>query len=221
MHRLVLLIALLCTASPAWTGAWLRETGRSFRALTGILRQGDPDARYEFSLYQDYGIAPRLTLGLDLNERPGITGHVLIFARLPLSRPGARSKLAVEAALGGHHWRGAWDPMYRVTLSFGRGFLLGRRGAGWFAIDAGYERRLGNAQPTYKLDATLGLSAPGRVHPILQLESAKTPGQRFAWAVAPGLLIDRRDHGAWLIALERKSAGRDTIGLKFGLWQRF
>jgi len=221
MRRTVLLIALLCTASPAWGGAWLRETGRSFRALTLLLRHGDPDARHELSLYQDYGIGPRLTLGLDLNERPGITGHMLIFARLPLTRPGTRTKLAIETAVGGHHWRGAWNPMYRVTLSLGRGALFGRRGAGWLAVDAGYERRLGNARPTYKLDATLGFSAPGRIRPILQLETAKTPGQALSWALAPGLLIDRRDRGAWLIALERKSAGRETIGLKFGLWQRF
>jgi len=221
MRRLVpLLFALLCTAPPAGAGAWMRETGRGFLSVSGTLRQGDPDARREVSVYADFGLSPRLTLGIDVNERPGVAGHALLFARLPLSRPAARTRVAVEAALGGHHWRGAWDPMYRLTLSLGRGFLT-RRGAGWYAIDAGYERRLGNSTPIYKLDATLGLSAPGRIRPILQLETARIPGQPLFWAVAPGVLIDTGHDTTWLVGLERKSAGRDTIGIKVALWHRF
>ena len=221
MRCLVLpLIVLLLSAAPAGAGAWLRAAGESFVSVTGTLRHGDPDAARELSVYADHGLSPRFTLGADVNERPGIAGHAVLFARLPLSRPGARAKLAVETALGGHHWQGAWDPMYRLTLSYGRGFAT-RRGAGWLAIDAAYERRLGNARPIYKLDATLGLSAPGRIRPILQVETAHIPGKPLIWAVAPGVLIDGRGTSTWLIGLERKSAGRDTVGLKVGLWQRF
>ncbi|MDF1717606.1 MAG: hypothetical protein P1U75_13175 [Antarcticimicrobium sp.] len=221
MRRLVpLLFALLCTAPPAGAGAWMRETGSGFLSVSGTLRQGDPDARRELSVYADFGLSPRLSLGIDVNERPGVAGHALLFARLPLSRPAAHTRVAIEAALGGHHWRGAWDPMYRLTLSLGRGFLT-RRGAGWYAIDAGYERRLGNSTPIYKLDATLGLSAPGRIRPILQLETAHIPGQPLFWAVAPGVLIDTGHDTTWLVGLERKSAGRDTVGIKFALWHRF
>ncbi len=215
-----LLLALFCAAPPAAAGAWMREAGHGFLALSGTARQGDPDARQELSVYADLGLSPHLALGVDVNERPGIAGHALLFARLPLSRPTARTRLAVEAALGGHHWRGAWDPMYRLTLSLGRGFRT-RRGAGWYAIDAGYERRLGTPTPIYKLDATLGLSAPGRLHPILQVETALIPGQPLFWTLSPGLLIDRRRNATWLIGLERKSAGRDTIGIKLALWHRF
>lgn len=221
MRRLIpLLLALLCAAPPAGAGAWMREAGHGFLSLSGTLRQGDPDARRELSVYADLGLSPRLALGIDVNERPGSAGHALLFARLPLSLTAARSRVAVEAALGGHHWRGAWDPMYRLTLSLGRGFLT-RRGAGWYAIDAGYERRLGNSAPIYKLDATLGLSAPGRLHPILQVETALIPGQPPFWTLSPGLLIDTGRDTTWLVGLERKSAGRDTLGIKLALWHRF
>ncbi len=222
MRRLILLlIALSGAPAPAAAGAWLRDAGDGFFSVTTILRQGDPDARLETSLYGEYGLSPRLTIGADINDRPGVTGHALLFARLPLSRPGARNRLAAELALGGHHRRGAWDPMYRLTLSYGRGLPRRRGRTGWLAVDAGYERRLGTARPIYKLDATLGVSAPGRIRPILQLETAHIPGQPLIWAVAPGLLIDTRRGGTWLIGLERKSAGRDTLGVKFGLWQPF
>ena len=224
MRRLIpLLLALLCTASPgpANAGAWLREPGRSFLSTAGTLRRGDPDARQEVSVYAEYGLSPRLTFGADVNERPGITGHATLFARLPLNRPDARNRLALESALGGHHWRGDCDPMYRLSLSYGRGFITRRGALGWLDIAAGYERRLGMTRPIYKLDATLGLSAPGRIHPVLQVETAHIPGRSLIWAVAPGVLIDTRRNASWLIGLERKSAGRDTVGLRIALWQWF
>lgn len=225
MHRPIhLLLALLCAAgmsSAADAGAWLRQPGRGFASATGTLRQGDPDARQEVSLYTEYGLTPRLTLGADINERPGISGHAMVFARLPLSRPGARNKFAIETALGGHHWRGDWDPMYRLTLSYGHGFVTRRGISGWLALDAAYERRLGFSDPIWKLDATLGRSAPGRIRPILQIETSFIRGQDPIWAIAPGLMIDTRRSAAWVVGLERKSAGRDTVGLKIALWHWF
>ena len=224
MHRPIhLLLALLCAtaASPAAAGAWLREPGRGFLSTTATLRQGDPDARQELSLYAEYGLTPRLTLGADINARPGTSGHAMVFARLPLSRPGARNRLALETALGGHHWQGDWDPMYRLTLSYGRGLTTRSGILGWLAVDAAYERRLGMSDPIYKLDATLGRSGPGRIRPILQVETAHIPGRDFIWSVAPGVMIDSRRSATWVVGLERKSASRDTLGLKIALWHWF
>ncbi len=215
-----LLLALFCAAPPATAGAWMRETGHGFLALSDTARQGAPDARRELSVYADLGLSPCLAIGIDVNEHPRSAGHALLFARLPFSRPAARTRLAVEAALGGHHGRGIWNPMYRLTLSLGRGFRT-RRGAGWYAIDAGYERRLGTPAPIYKLDATLGLSSPGRLHPILQVETALIPGQPLFWTLSPGLLIDTGRDTTWLVGLEHKSAERETLGIKLALWHRF
>lgn len=221
MRRIaIILLAVVTAAGPAGAGAWLRDEGAAFVSVIGTARRGDPDATFETSVYGEYGLTPGLTLGFDLNERPGIAGHALMFARLPLGAVGRRTKLAVEIGLGGHHWQGAWDPMYKLTLSLGRGFYS-RWGFGWLALDAAYERRLGNPDPIYKLDATLGLAAPRRVNPILQIETARIRNHPMIWAVAPGLLIEGRKGTAWLIGIERKSVVRDTIGVKFGLWRRF
>lgn len=223
MRRLGLLLiaCVLLAARPAGAGAWMRDEGRVFLSLTGTLRHGDPDARRELSAYGEYGLSPRLTLGFDVNERPGLSGHAVIFARQPLRPPGARTKLAVETAFGGHHWQGRWHPMYRLTLSAGRGFTTKGGANGWMTLDAAYERRLGETVPAYKLDGTLGLSSPGRLRPILQVETAHIPGKPFFWAITPGLMADGRGTATWLVGLERKSAGRETLGLKIGLWQRF
>ncbi|MDK3019626.1 hypothetical protein [Pseudodonghicola flavimaris] len=211
---------LLCPF-PAIAGAWLRQKGETFVSLTAITRHGDPLAAREISLYADHGLGPGLSLGLDLNQRPGSSGHATLFARLPLSRPGARLKFATEAAVGGHHWQGTWHPMYRLTLSAGRGFSTRSGAWGWMAVDLSRERRFGDALPIHKLDATLGLSAPARIRPILQVETAHIAGQPLLWAVIPGLLIDAPNRRTWHIGLERKSAGHQTLGLKIGLWQRF
>ncbi|MGD9861794.1 MAG: hypothetical protein AB7S99_01155 [Pseudodonghicola sp.] len=218
---LVLVVFVLISARSAGAGAWMREEGTVFLSLTGTLRQGDPDARQELSVYSEYGVSPRLTLGTDINERPGLSGHALLFARRPLSRPAARTRLAVETAVGGHHWLGRWHPMYRLTLSAGRGFTTAQGATGWLSVDAAYERRLSAPVPAYKLDATLGLSSPGRIRPILQVETAHIPGKPLFWAVTPGLTIDTGGTATWLVGLERKSAGHDTLGLKIGLWRRF
>ena len=229
MRRLIpLLLVLLYAAPPAGAGAWMRESGHGFLALSGTFRQGDRDTRRELSAYADLGLSPHLAIGVDINDRPVSTGHALLFARMPLTPPAAHTRLAAEIAIGAHHGpeSGAyyepdvWAPMYRVTLSLGHGFQT-RRGAGWYAIDAGYERRFGNTTPTYKLDATLGLSAPGRIHPILQLETAQTPGRPLDWTASPGLLIDTNRDTTWLIGLEGRSAGHGTIGIKLALWHRF
>lgn len=212
---------IACPARPASAGAWLRDEGTGFLSSGAILRHGDPQAAHELSLYGEYGIAPRLTLGLDLNERPGYSGHAVAFARLPLSRPAARNTFALETALGGHHWLDDWSPMYRITLSAGRGFTTSQGANGWIALDASYERRLGNSDPAYKLDGTIGLSGPARLRPILQVETSYSPGQPFFWAVIPGLLIETKGNRNWHVGIERKSAGQDTLGIKFGLWQRF
>lgn len=211
----------ICPARPAGAGAWMRDEGTGFLSTGAILRQGDPQAARELSLYGDYGLSPRLTLGVDVNQRPGVSGHALLFARLPLNAPEARSKFALETALGGHHWMGDWSPMYRVTFSAGRGFTTRKGAHGWIALDASYERRLGDTDPAYKLDGTIGLSGPARLRPILQIETAFSPGQPVFWAVTPGLLIEGGHNRTWHLGLERKSASRDTLGLKLGLWLQF
>lgn len=216
-------------AQPAHAGAWLRELDTAFLSVGATIRHHGDLWRTENSLYAEYGLRQRLTLGMDINETAGLSGHVLVFARVPVGPVQRHTKMALELGVGGHHRQGQWQSMLKSSISVGRGFES-RWGAGWFNVDAAVELRRPNRKPTYKLDATLGLpsvrlSARRRIRPLLQFETTYASGKPLIWSIIPGVLIDGRNASTWLIGLERKTAGQSNLGLKFGLkfglWRQF
>ncbi len=220
--RTVLNILILClfAAPQARAGAWLREQDTAFFSVSATVRYTNKTWRSENNFYGEYGVTPRLTLGLDINEMAGIAGHALVFARLPIGPADRRTKLAVELGIGKHHVRGQWGTMLKSTLSVGRGFSS-RWGNGWFNVDAALEQRRPAPDPAFKLDGAIGLSNGRRIRPFLQLESTFISGQSPIWSLTPGVLIDGRNNTTWQIGLERRTAGQSSLGLKFGLWRRF
>lgn len=218
----VLLALWIClvVAGQAAAGAWLRERGTGFTSATATLYRFNGFVDYKTAVYGEWGVADRWTLGFDVNEQPGLAGHALLFLRYPLADLGPRGRFAVEAGVGGHHWLGAWSPMTKLTLSYGKG-LDSRWGHGWFAADAGWERRFGTATEIFKLDFTAGLATPRRIDPMLQLETAYVSGLPVFWTLTPALLIDAGKGGTWVVGLERKSDLPGTIGLKLGFWRSF
>lgn len=212
-------------AASGHAGAWLRDTGTGFLALSGTYRDTVPDPAFETSLYAEYGAAPRLTLGLDIIERSGTTGHALVFARLPIGSADGHNRLALELAVGGYHWQGKWSQMYKATLSYGRGFES-RFGNGWLAVDAAIERSPSLPDTYYKLDTTIGLSSGGKIRPLMQIETSYAPGFPMNWAITPGIMIDAKQkpgkaRKTWIVGIERKYAGQHSLGLKLGLWTSF
>lgn len=217
---LILLIFCVMIAPTARAGAWLREPETAYSSITVTARQLNGIWQSQSSLYGEYGLKPRLTLGLDVNEIPGIAGHALVFARLPIGPAGQRTKIALELGIGGHHRQGQWGSMVKSTVSVGRGFS-GRWGNGWFNIDAALELRHPDPDPAFKLDATLGLKTGHLFQPLLKIESTRIAGNTLIWSVMPGALIDGPNNTKWLIGLERKSAAQTSIGLKLGVWRWF
>ncbi|SDC46890.1 hypothetical protein [Ruegeria marina] len=218
----VLLALWIClfAAGQALAGAWLRDHGTGFTAVSTTLYRFDGYFDYKSAVYGEWGADERWTLGLDINEQPGLAGHVLLFVRYPLADMGRRGHLAAEAGLGGHHWLGDWGRMTKITLSYGKG-LDTRWGHGWVAADTAWERRFGTAADIFKLDLTAGLSTPRRIDPMLQLETAYVAGLPLFWTLTPSLLIDAGKGGTWVVGLERKSDLPGTIGLKLGFWRNF
>ncbi len=218
---LSVLMLYLITAQSVAAGAWGRDVGTGFLSVTTTLRQVNGAPELENSIYGEYGAWPRLTLGVDINNNPGLAGHALAFARLPLGSPERRLKMAVEMGLGGQHVAGQWDGMLRSKLSLGRGFS-NRWGDGWFNVDLGAELHRPNPTPVYKLDATIGLSSGNRIRPLLQLETTYISGAPVIWSVIPSVLITRRNKkSTWQIGVERKTALTSSLGLRIGLWRDF
>ena len=210
----------IALSGSAAAGAWLREKGRGFLSLSATGYRIDGQVELEKALYAEWGAFDRLTMGLDINDKAGITGHALVFARHPIRDFGAYGRLAAEFGLGGHHWQNDWSAMYKATLSYGKEIKTGW-GHGWIALDAAYERRMGSPEPAYKLDFTAGLSSERLFDPLLQIETTRIPGGPLYWTVRPSVMITGKENVTWLIGLERKSAIPGTIGLRFSLWRNF
>jgi hypothetical protein len=220
MRRVSILLILLLAASPAWSGAWLRDKGAAF-VSTAVTAFKEPDYGYDYkgSFYAEYGLREKLTLGLDVEEHRDIYGHALVFARLPVAEFEKAGRFAAEIAIGAHHRQMRAWALYKATLSYGKGFQTGW-GNGWIAIDAALEFRTHDAVYR-KLDLTAGLSSPRLVNPLLQIETAYQNGQPLHWRIKPSIMIRTKDSPTtWVLGLERNDARKNT-GIRLAIWNTF
>lgn len=224
-RSLAMLILCLLASTAAQAGAWLREEGKGFiSASATVHKSNDPLSEtgidYKSSVYAELGITPSLTMGFDLNERPGLAGHALLFSRFPLVDLGEAGRLAGEIGVGGHHGPDRWHPMYKFTLSYGFEFDS-RWGSGWLALDGAIEDRTGAGRPFYKLDLTTGLSEQRMFNPLLQIETTHIQGAPVIWTVTPSVIIQTGEQNRWVVGLENRSNYPKGIGLKIALWRDF
>ncbi|MEM8579053.1 MAG: hypothetical protein AAGF60_14485 [Pseudomonadota bacterium] len=214
--RSILLLVLLW-AGEAQAGAWMREAGTGFFALSGTVSERLDQS---FSAYLEYGLRPTLTLGADLDlSMPygsAISGSGRIFLQKPL-REGTWNA-AYRVGLGAAEVRGSLEPFASLGLSFGRG--LSWHKGGWAAFDARLD--LGSAEVSrLKLDSTLGLTLGARSKAMLQLfVEADSTGSTMATLSPAFVYTPKRGGAAWLIAVEAKSK-EAALGVKLGLWRHF
>ncbi|WP_170762442.1 hypothetical protein [Ruegeria lacuscaerulensis] len=220
MYRVFLLLTLLLAAAPAQSGAWLREKDAAFTAAS-VTAFKDSDGSYDYksSLYAEWGLRSNLTVGFDFEENRDFYGHALLFARVPIADFDRRGRFAAELGAGAHHRHARAWALYKVTLSYGKGFQTGW-GNGWLVIDAALENRTHDAV-FRKLDVTAGLSAQRLVNPLIQIETAHTSNKSLFWRVRPSVMIKtRKSQTAWVLGLERTGARSDT-GLIIAIWNEF
>ncbi len=221
MGRVVLISLLfLALCGPVWAGAWLRERGTGFTAVSvTAFDETDEGYKYKTSLYSEWGLRENLTIGLDAEEHQDLYGHALIFARIPVADFGSAGRLAAEFGVGAHHRKLSTWALYKATLSYGKGIQTGL-GAGWVAVDTALEYRTHEAL-IRKLDLTLGLSSGRRLDPLLQLETSYVPGRPWYWSARPSLMYrPKSGKTTWVLGVERNSA-RDTTGFKLALWRSY
>ncbi|WP_420585081.1 hypothetical protein [Ruegeria sp.] len=220
MYRAVFLFLALLAASPAWSGAWLREKGSSFTAASvTAFRDQYGGYDYKSSLYAEVGFRQNLTIGLDFESNRDLYGHALVFGRIQVADLGKWGRFAAEFGAGVHHrQRSAWA-VYKTGLSYGKGFQTGW-GNGWLAVDAALEFRTHEAVYR-KLDFTTGLSADRLLNPLLQIETSYTPDTSFYWRVRPSVMI-RTNKGKtkWVLGPERTNA-RSKTGIRIAIWNEF
>ncbi|WP_122073217.1 hypothetical protein [Pseudophaeobacter sp. EL27] len=245
MFRPEYLALALCTAAlplPATAGAWKHPVDGGFAATSFTLRRSDQGLVSEFGFYRDFGVSPHFDLGIDLthqgSQRVGLpgrhsgqqSGHVLVFARLPLRQGASKTQIAAELALGSNHTNLLWHPMYRVSLSAGRSKAT-QHGNLWGNLDLIYEQRGDAPHPLWKVNGSFGLDSNRRVSPLLQIETSFGRDTDLSYSLTPSLRIklagfsfagkQRFENSELTIGLEYRRANTQSLGLKIALWQRF
>lgn len=198
---LFLLIALIVPVS-GWAGPWSREPGRVF--LSFSTERDRSDNAYS-SLYTEYGLGPRTTLGMEAGHTED-ESTVLLWGQRSFGRPDACDHWTMSLGLGAVQRGGRTRPMGMLGTAWGRGFdalpLLRRvPGGGWLSVETRVKfaptlppENSERAAPaayrmadiTSKADVTLGWHATPALMLIgqLRLDYRESPGLSSRVAVS-------------------------------------
>jgi hypothetical protein len=227
------LALLWMQGAPLGAGSWPREAGTGFASLTQW--QGGGGSGGYTALYAEYGLTPRLTLGLDAGR--SVAGHdkSVLFLRLPILRV-LGGPVAAELGYGTI----AGQAVLRPGLSWGRS-LSRPRWQGWLSVDTRLEWGMDSKTLDEKTDFTLGLTLlDPQGHPadwtfmlqlqtgvvdigqqlfLLQTEGIK-PGASFIRLV-PSLTYRLREGLHLELGYVLGLDSRGGQGIKLGLWTQF
>lgn len=174
------------------------------------------------TLYAEYGLTPRLTLGLDAGRGRYTDGvEAVAFLRLAGTGGFIPGQLAMVAGLGQGDLPGRGETgLLRAGLSWGMGWDT-RRGAAWVNLDARADYYPDALVADYKLDASFGLAPSERTLITFEIwaedSAAGGPSARFAPS-----LHRRIGDRVWLrLGATAGIHENDTVGLVLGTWMEF
>ena len=229
MHKLVLYLAVTIvtislTASAAWSGAWPREVGRTFLSFGSSLdvAYDDPGAgRDQFhSLYVEYGLRPKLTLGLDggIDDQ----GHysALVFLRRPMLEKSKNHRFAFQGGVGLREDTVGLDYMIQGGFAWGKGIDTRFR-SGWMSMDTTIEYRINSTDVMSKMDFTIGIKPKPRTKLMLQVQTGLLSGTDPFVRLAPSI-ARQFGEGRHVVLEARFGVLNDNkAGIKLGTWLEF
>lgn len=219
----VLVLVFMLLAAPAQAGPWPREVKGAFLSFSG---ERDHQGNRHFGLWGEYGLRPRLTLGLDLGHSRGETS-ALIWLQRTLDDGQGPDRWSVSSGFGAVERKGELMALAQAGVGWGRGFevlpLLHRvPGGGWLAVEARY-RVAGPARDEARL-AALAAEGAGLLSYLTPETSAKAE-ITLGWHARETLMLikqlrfeDRKDTGfssKLSLSAVRKLAG--PVRLELGL----
>lgn len=222
MIRAVLLsLVIVLTGAMARAGAWPREEGELFLSFGGnIALFGDAvrPVHYDPTIYLEYGLTERLTLGLDgYTADAGTAGSLFAWLRVPWRPDAAGDVWAVSAGLGTTLLHdGAQEATSRLGLHWGRGLENG-----WLALDAQGQLGVTRLSHQAKIEASWGREFTPLWTGLMQGQIGYgLSGDTYAKIGASGILhatpgLDLR------LGLTRALTGDRGGGLTLEAWWRF
>jgi len=141
-------------ATPAFSGAWLREKGTGFSSVSASAEIAQNITQ---TIYLEYGVREDLTLGAEvgstLSANGTQSGSATVFLRRPIRANDGPTVWSYELGIGAG-WTGyAISPSLKTGLSWGRGYKINQMN-GWMAVDASVLLDVYSADYSAKIDAT-------------------------------------------------------------------
>lgn len=214
-------ILILASVSTAQAGAWLRSKGGGFASSSFSMNQ---DKEISGSIYLEYGLTDKRTLGADISYGVARTGaqegSAIVFLRMPLSAPDKRNKFAAQFGLGTRILNGEFYAAAEAGLSWGRGIQITER-YGWVNVDSSVNITQSPATNRIKIDGTAGLSLTDHTKVMLQVFNTFQDGDLFT-KVAPSLLISPGKSNTTLqLSAEFSAVGGGAPAVKLGIWREW
>lgn len=190
----------LAATPDARGGAWLREKGSGMLSFSYESSQDTVwGGSWGYtSIYSEYGLRPRLTLGIDAGKGDVADDwKALVFLRTGRELERLPGRIAMEFGVGGTGAPGGLsEPMLRSGLSWGHG-LATRFGNAWVNVDAAAEQKVLSRTTDYKLDLTLGLTPRPRTQIVVEFRAQDTAEADPSLRLVPSL-ARRLGQRTWL-----------------------
>lgn len=231
MIRVIVLLISMVLPEPVQAGAWLREKGTLFLSWSSNISTRSQDLYATgTSLYVEYGLTPRLTVGLDgyLGAK-GSASEAYLYMRFPLGKQDRPARMALTFGLGAKSIPNPWGTtteqgLAKVGLSWGRGLKKG-----WLAVDASaisvHKSSIfvpNQAGTSYNIDFTYGQKPSDRLMLIWQLQTGKTTNGPTYAKFAPSLIWAFKGGKTSVeLGLIKGLTGDDTQSIKLGIWKNF
>ena len=221
MRFLLILILLTCAGSTASGGAWPRDKGSLFIAAGGnfLLSEGaELPVYYDPTVYAEYGLSDRITLGLDLyTADKGRIASAFAFAAVPVGALDAKNRAMVSLGYGYRlNADTSTEALMRMGLSLGRGL-----DNGWLAADI--SATIGTVDTTWrpKADFNWGRRWSPRWTTTLQLQTGQGFFNDYYAKYSPTVIFDVTDRIKINIGAVKAMTGDGGGALKAETWLTF
>lgn len=229
MIRPLLILMMMLAPAMAAAGPWPREVGRTFLSMTV---ERDVEGSSYTSLYAEYGLAPRLTLGADLGRTDLGEASAVIWAQRALDDGTGPNRFSLATGLGAIRRDGRFHPVAQGSLGWGRGFA-NRMGEGWMSAQV-QVRVTGGMDPeastgsafritdsTLKTDLTLGLRPTDRLMVINSLWLEAPREGRGTAKLASSVVMDPGGPIKVELGLVQPLHGPAERAVRLGGWLEF
>lgn len=221
MRVLPFLVSLVACGTSADAGAWARDKGTLFIAAGGnfLLSDGaELPVYYDPTVYAEYGLTDRVTLGLDLyTADKGRIASAFAFAAVPVGSITQANRAMISLGYGYRlNPDTTTEALMRLGVSFGRGM-----DRGWLAADV--SATIGTIDTTWrpKADFTWGRNWSDRWTTTMQLQTGVGFFDDTYAKVSPTVIYSVSDRFKINLGAVKALTGDGGSALKLETWLTF